>query len=36
MIKEEQLDSPLAVICFHNIGRNQDFDTDWIADMTNE
>lgn len=36
MIKEEQLDSPLAVICFHNVGRNQDFDTDWISDMTNE
>ena len=36
MIKEEQLDAPLAVICFHNIERNQDFDTDWISDMTNE
>lgn len=36
MIKEEELDAPLAVICFHNIERNQDFDTDWISDMTND
>lgn len=36
MIKEKELDAPLAVIWFHNIERNQDFYTDWISDMTNE
>lgn len=34
MIAEERLDGPLNIIRFHNIERNQDFDTDWISDMS--
>lgn len=34
MISEELLDGPLAAIRFHNIERNQDFNTDWISDLS--
>nr|DAZ62384.1 MAG TPA: hypothetical protein [Caudoviricetes sp.] len=33
MIEEEQLDGLLAVIHFHNVSRNQYFDTYWISDF---
>ena len=36
MIEEKQLDGLLAVIRFHNVSRNQDFDTDWISDLSEE
>lgn len=36
MIIEEQLDGPLAVMRYHNVSRDQDFDTDWISDLSAE
>ena len=36
MIDKTQLDGPLSVIYFHNVKRNQPFDTDWISDLSEE
>lgn len=36
MIDEEHLDGLLAVMRYHNVKRNQDFDTDWISDLSEE
>ena len=36
MIDKTQLDGPLSVIYFHNVKRNQPFDTEWISDLSEE